>query len=87
LEPVCNTGFSQLVGIAVINTCAVMLLFVYFGKMIKLLPRYSISNNEQGNQNVVYQGQQQYPYDQSYGNYNNPKLYYIYNGSTYETYH
>jgi hypothetical protein len=93
--PVANIAFSQITGIAVINTCLTILAFVTFGMLIHLFGTIADpnnSNNKQPTQNGIYQGQQiqqqaqQYPYEQHYVNDANPNPYYIYTDPTYQTY-
>ncbi len=97
LVPISNIGFSQITGIAVINTCLTILAFVYFAKLITVFQsnnNQNDSNNKQPNQNRTYQNQtwqqqqqqQQYPHDPYYATYNNPNPYYTYHDSTYKTY-
>jgi hypothetical protein len=93
--PVANIGFSQITGIAVINTCLTILVFVTCGMLIHLfrtIAEPENSKNNQPSQNGIYQvqqiqqQQQQYPYEQYYVNNNNPNPYYTYTYPIYKTY-
>jgi hypothetical protein len=83
LEPVSNIGFSQITGIAVINTCLTILAFVYFVELLNLFPNNADSNNANNKQpvkNEIRQEQQQQYYNGGYYVYSNdPNQYYTYN--------
>ena len=85
-------------GIAVINTCLVILAFVCFARFVSVFkntpdindPNNPISrnnaNNTQPNQNLMYQGQQQYSFAPYYTAYGSQNPYYISNSSTFKAY-
>lgn len=95
-RPVANIAFSQITGIAVINTVLLILSLVKFVKMITVFRKDPNQNNQQQQQlqqqqqQVQYQytqdPQAQYQYDQYYTDYNNQNAYYNPNDPNYKMY-
>ncbi len=94
LIPVASVAFSQITGIAVINSCLTILAFVCSAKLINLFPEDSDTNKKQPRENEINQAQQQQPQQHQYpytvnGEYstnNYPRSPYLNNAPTYRTY-
>ena len=99
---VANIGFSQITGIAVINTVLLILAFVNFAKLITVFRAnpdknnpynqqeqqgaYQYTQDPQGQYQYAQNPQGQYQYDPYYTNYDNQNAYYVGTDQNYKMY-
>jgi hypothetical protein len=76
LGPVANLATAQTAGIAVINTCLLILAFVFGAELINIYPRKPKSdaqnNNKQQESSQTNNQEQNQPYPHQYGQYYSP---------------